>query len=64
MKYIDQTSKLIREYFSILSPNYPEWLNEYIETERMQKQKYISVKISDQRENKWHLKAHHSIKDK
>lgn len=43
MKYIDQTSKLIREYFSILSPDYPKWLNEYIETERMQKQKYISV---------------------
>ena len=38
-----KTSKLIKDYFNILSPEYPEWLNEYIETERMQKQQYISV---------------------
>ena len=43
MKYIEKTSKLIRDYFSILSPEYPEWLDEYINTDRMQKQKYISV---------------------
>ncbi len=35
--------KIIKEYFSILSPDYPEWLNDYIETNRMQKQQYISV---------------------
>ena len=35
--------KLINEYFKILSPDYPKWLDEYINTERMQKQKYISV---------------------
>ena len=35
MKYIEQISKLIKDYFSILSPEYPDWLNEYIETERM-----------------------------
>ena len=43
MSYIEKTSKLIRDYYKILSPDFPEWLNEYIETERMQKQQYISV---------------------
>ena len=43
MKHIEKTNQLIKDYFSILSPEYPEWLNEYIETERMLKQQYISV---------------------
>ena len=43
VKYMKKTNKLIKSYFKILSPDYPEWLDEYIETERMQKQKYISV---------------------
>ena len=43
MKYREKTSQLIKDYFSILSPDYPDWLNEYIETERMLKQQYISV---------------------
>ena len=43
MKYIEKTSKLIKDYFKILSPDYPKWLDEYINTDRMQKQKYISV---------------------
>ena len=43
MKYVEITNQLIKDYFNILSPEYPEWLNEYIETERMQKQQYISV---------------------
>jgi HD superfamily phosphohydrolase len=43
MKYIERTSKLIKDYFNILSPDYPDWLDEYIETERMLKQQYISV---------------------
>ena len=34
MKYIKKTSKLIKEYFNILSPDYPRWLDEYIETKR------------------------------
>ena len=38
-----KTNNLIKSYFKILSPDYPEWLDEYIETERMQKQQYISV---------------------
>ena len=43
MKYIETVSDLLKDYFKILSPDFPEWLNEYIETDRMQKQKYISV---------------------
>ena len=43
MKYIEKANNLIKSYFEILSPDFPEWLNEYIETDRMQKQKYISV---------------------
>ena len=43
MNYIEKQNKLIKEYFKILCPEYPEWLNEYIETERMLKQQYISV---------------------
>ncbi|MBR3324734.1 MAG: hypothetical protein IKG14_01630 [Clostridia bacterium] len=38
-----ENNNLIKKYFRILSPDYPEWLDEYIETERMQKQQYISV---------------------
>ena len=36
-------NKLIEDYFKILSPNYPKWLNEYIETKRILQQQYISV---------------------
>lgn len=43
MKYIDKVSKLIKDYYKILSPNYPEWLDEYIETDRMLKQQYINA---------------------
>ena len=43
MRYIETLKKYTKEYFKVLSPDYPEWLDEYIETERMQKQQYISV---------------------
>ena len=43
MKYIEKTNKLIKDYFKVLSPEYPKWLDEYIQTKRMQKQQYISV---------------------
>ena len=32
-----------REYFKMLSPDYPEWLDDYINTRRLQAQKNISV---------------------
>lgn len=43
-KYIKTLSKKIQEYYKILSPEgIPEFLNEYIETPRMQKQAQIST---------------------
>ena len=43
MKYIEKRSELVKKYFKILSPDFPEWMNDYIETKRMLKQQYISV---------------------
>ena len=42
-KYYDNISKEIKDYFKILEPNYPEWLNEYIDTKELLSQQYISV---------------------
>ena len=42
-KYLDKLDPMIREYFKILSDDFPEFLIEYIETPRMQKQDDISV---------------------
>lgn len=43
MNYLDKLNKRTEEYFKILEPNFPEWLNEYINTEEMLKQQYISI---------------------
>ena len=32
MRYIDSVNKEIKDYFKILEPDFPEWLNEYIDT--------------------------------
>lgn len=42
-KYYDNINKEIKEYFEILEPNFPEWLNEYIDTKELLAQQYISV---------------------
>lgn len=42
-KYLDSLNQTIREYFSILSEEFPNFLFDYIETPRMQKQDKISV---------------------
>jgi HD superfamily phosphohydrolase len=36
-KYLDSLNKEVREYFSILSEEFPEWLLEYIETPEMKR---------------------------
>ena len=41
--YINNVNKLIKEFFKILAVDYPEWMNDYIETKEMLKQQYISV---------------------
>lgn len=41
--YLDTLSDEIREYFKILSPEFPEWLLEYIDTPEMQRISGISM---------------------
>ena len=41
--YYSNLNKEVKEYFSILSPKFPEWLNEYINTKELLTQQYISV---------------------
>lgn len=43
MNYIETVDNKIKEYFEVLEPNYPEWLNEYINTDILLKQQYISM---------------------
>ena len=43
MKYIYSVDKKVLDYFNVLEPSFPEWLNDYIETKELLKQKYISV---------------------
>ena len=42
-KYYDKLRKEIKEYFKMLSPDYPEWLNEYIETKELLKQDDVNT---------------------
>ena len=41
--YIENLPEILKKYFEILSPEFPEFLNEYIHTPEMQKQSKISV---------------------
>ena len=40
---MDNIDASIKEYFDLLEPNFPDWLNDYINTKEMLKQQYISV---------------------
>ena len=42
-KYYDNANKEIKNYFKILEPEFPDWLNEYIDTKELLSQQYISV---------------------
>ena len=42
-KYYNNVCTDIKDYFKILEPNFPEWLNEYIDTKELLSQQYISV---------------------
>lgn len=66
MNYIEQIDERIKEYFNILEPNFPEWLNGYINTDILLRQQYISVTCgtiySDLFENKFFFSSlDHSI---
>ena len=43
MNYLDTLNKEVKEYFSILSEEFPEWLLEYINTKEMQRISKISL---------------------
>ena len=43
MNYLEKINKRTKEYFKILEPDFPEWLIEYINTDEMLKQQYISI---------------------
>ncbi len=43
MNYYDNISEELKAYFKILEPNFPKWLNEYINTKELLSQQYISV---------------------
>lgn len=43
INYIDYVDREVKEYFDILEPEYPEWLNEYINTDILLKQQHIST---------------------
>lgn len=42
-RYYDNISGEIRAYFKVLEPDFPGWLNEYIDTKELLHQQYISV---------------------
>lgn len=42
-KYYDSISDNLKEYFKVLEPDFPEWLNEYIDTDAMQRIGNISM---------------------
>ena len=42
-KYYDNINDKLKEYFKILSPEFPEWLNEYIDTPEMERIRHISA---------------------
>ena len=41
--YMESINKDLKEYFNILEPEFPTWLNDYINTKEMLKQQYISI---------------------
>jgi len=43
MNYLETLDKKTKDYFCVLEPNFPEWLIDYINTEELLKQQYIST---------------------
>ena len=43
MNYIETVDKRIRDYYNVLCSDYPEWLNDYINTKELLKQRNISM---------------------
>lgn len=43
MNYLEKVKQKTLEYFKMLEPDFPEWLNEYINTKELLHQQHISV---------------------
>ncbi len=43
MNYLEKVDKRIIEYLNILEPEFPVWLNDYINTKELLSQRYISI---------------------
>lgn len=63
--YIEELPKLLQDYFKILSPEFPEFLLDYIHTPEMQKQAKISVTsgtiYSKMFDEIWYSSLDHSV---
>ena len=63
--YLEKIEPSLREYYEILSPDMPDFLEEYINTEAMQKQAGISVTCgtyySNMYDQVWYSSLDHSI---
>ena len=63
--YTENLPKILREYFKILSPEFPAFLEEYIDTPEMQKQAKISVTsgtiYSKMFDEIWYSSLDHSV---
>lgn len=42
-EYLNKLSKNVKDYYKVLCKDYPDWLNEYINTKELLKQQYVSV---------------------
>ena len=62
-KYFENLNETIKEYFSILSDEVPEYLYEYIGTKEMQKQDKISVTCGSCYTDIFDIKLHYSSLD-
>lgn len=65
-RYFEKLNEEIKDYFGILSSEFPDFLNEYINTKEMQKQKDISVSCgtiySKMYNQMWYSSLDHSVR--
>lgn len=62
-KYLENLNEEVREYFKILSPEFPEWLVEYIDTPEMQRIHGISISCGTDYSKVFNLKYWYSNLD-
>lgn len=65
-RYYDNISDKLKDYFAVLSPEFPEWLHEYIDTSEMQRIGKISMDCGCDYtdlfpKHPWHSNLDHSV---